>query len=182
MEPTHTDTYVHLHLGAGFTSINGSDGKGNTVKLSGGGPSFTVAVGGAVAPNLALFGNFFVTFATQPQVSSSYYGNAQATGDALFGGFGAGIVYYFMPANVYLSGAIAAVNFEADDSNSKNVYTSDLGVGFQGLIGKEFWVSDHWGLGAALEFVGSSAMKDKDNPNFSWSAAAFSLLFSATCF
>lgn len=181
-EPTHNGVYVHLHVGGGFTSIKGSDGNGNTIKLSGGGPSFTVAVGGAVAPNLALFGNFFLTFATQPQVSSSSYGNGQATGDALFGGLGAGVVYYFMPANIYLSGAIGAVHFQADDSNSKVVYTSATGVGFQALIGKEFWVSDHWGLGAALELMGGSAMKDKDNPAFSWSAGAFNLLFSATCF
>ena len=50
------------------------------------------------------------------------------------------------------------------------------------MIGKEFWVSDHWGLGAALEFAGGWAMKDKDNPDFSWSATSFNLLFSATCF
>jgi hypothetical protein len=183
-EPTHGGVYLHLHLGGGFTSIKGTNGSGSTVKLSGGGPSFAVAVGGAVAPNLALFGNFFLTMASQPQVSSNgYYGySTQSSLDAIVGGLGGGVVYYFMPANVYISGAIGALNFQADDSNSKTVYTSDVGVGFQGLIGKEFWVSDHWGLGAALEFVGAGSMKDKDNPNISWSAAAFNLLFSATCF
>ena len=87
-----------------------------------------------------------------------------------------------MPANVYISGALAALNFQASDSSGNTTYTSDVGVGFQGLMGKEFWVSDHWGLGAALEFVGASSMKDKDNANVSWSAAAVNLLFSATCF
>jgi hypothetical protein len=180
-EPSHSGVYVHLHLGGGFTSISGSDGNGGTLKLSGGGPSFAVAVGGAVAPNLALFGNFFVTGATNPKASSNGY-STDTTGDALVGGFGAGIVYYFMPANIYLSGAVAAVNFQADDSNGKTTYSSDIGVGFEGMVGKEFWVSDHWGLGAALEFVGASSMKDKDNPSISWSAGAFNLLFSATCF
>ena len=50
------------------------------------------------------------------------------------------------------------------------------------MIGKEFWVSEHWGLGVALEFVGAASMKDKDNSTISWSAAAFNVLFSATCF
>ena len=61
-----------------------------------------------MAPNLALFGTLFLTMATQPQVSSSgYFGNTsgQATGKRdIVGGLGGGIVYYFMPANVYLSG------------------------------------------------------------------------------
>ena len=182
LEPTHTGTYVHLHLGGGFTSISGSDGYGGTIKLSGGGPAFSIAVGGALVPNLAVFGNLFFTGATQPKVTGGGYYNAQANGDALVGGFGAGIVYYFMPANIYLSGAVATMNFQASDSNGKTTYTSDFGAGFEGMIGKEFWVSEHWGLGGALEFVGASSMKDKNNSNISWSAAAFNLLFSATYF
>ena len=136
------------------------------------------------APNLALFGNIFLTIASQPQVSGTGYYNisGQATGDGLIGGFGGGIVYYFMPANVYISGVLATTQFEASDADSKTTYSSDYGIGFEGMIGKEFWVSDHWGLGAALEFIGASSMKDKDNTNFSWSAGAFNLLFSATCF
>ena len=181
-EPTHSGVYVHLHLGGGFTSISGSDGNGGTLKLSGGGPSFAVAVGGGVAPNLALFGTLFFTSSTQPHVSSSGNDIGQASGDALVGGIGAGIAYYFMPANIYLSGAVAAMSFQADDANGNSTYTSNAGFGFQGMVGKEFWVSDHWGLGAALEFVGATSMKDKDNANITWSAGAFNLLFSATCF
>ena len=177
-EPTHTGTYVHLDLGGGFTSISGSDGYGGTGKLSGGGPAFSVAVGGAPVPNLAVFGSIFFTGPSQPKQSTGGTFN----GDALVGGFGAGIVYYFMPANIFLSGTLAALQFQADDANGKTVYTSDFGVGFEGMVGKEFMVSDHWGLGGALEFVGASSMKDKDNPNISWSAAAFNLLFSATYF
>jgi hypothetical protein len=180
-EPTHSGVYLHLHLGGGFTSISGSGGYGGTTKVSGGGPSFAVAVGGAVAPNLALFGNFFFTGSTQPHVSSGGI-SGESSGNALVGGFGAGVVYYFMPADVYLSGAVAAVDFQADDSAGNTTYQSDVGLGFEGLLGKEFWVSEHWGLGAALEFVGATSMKDKNNSNISWSAGAFNLLFSATCF
>lgn len=180
-EPTHTGTYVHLHVGGGFTSISGSDGYGGTTKLSGGGPAFGVAVGGAPIPNLAVFGSLFFTGASQPKITSGSY-SANSSVDALVGGFGAGIVYYFMPANVYLSAAIAALDFQASDANNKTVYSTDAGVGFDGIVGKEFWVSEHWGLGGALEFVAASAMKDKDNSGIKWSAAAFNLLFSATYF
>jgi hypothetical protein len=180
-EPSHSGVYLHLHLGGGFTSISGSDGNGGTIKIAGGGPSFAVAVGGAVAPNLALFGNLFFTGSANPKVTSAGY-TTDTTGDTIVGGFGAGIVYYFMPVDIYISGAVAALNFQADDGNGKTTYSSDVGVGFQGMVGKEFWVSDHWGLGAALEFVGATSMKDKDNPSISWSANAFNILFSATCF
>ncbi len=180
-EPTHTGTYVHLHLGGGFTSISGSDGYGGTVKLSGGGPALEIAVGGAPVPNLAVFGSLFFTGASQPKVSGNGY-SVQSTGDVLVGGFGAGIVYYFMPANIFLSGAVASLNLQGSDSNGKTTYTSDFGVGFEGMVGKEFWVSEHWGLGGALEFVGASSMKDTDNPSISWSAKAFNLVFSATYF
>ena len=181
-EPTHSGVYVHLHLGGGFTSIHGSDGSGGDLKISGGGPSFTVAVGGAVAPNLAVFGTLFFTDASQPRVTSNGYSLGQGDGDAFLGGFGAGVVYYFMPVNLYLSGAIAGVQFEADDSDGKTTYQSNVGLGFQGMLGKEFWVSDHWGLGAAFEFIGASSMKDKNDATISWSGAAFNLLFSATYF
>jgi len=180
-EPTHSGLYLHLHLGGGFTSVTGSGGYAGTVKYSGGGPSFAVAVGGAVAPNLALFGNLFFTGSSDLKVSSGGY-TTDSSGDTLLVGIGGGIVYYFMPVNIFISAAVVSVQFEADDANGKTIHESDFGVGFQGMIGKEFWVSEHWGLGAALEFVGAGSMKDKDDPNMSWSGGAFNVLFSATCF
>ena len=56
----------------------------------------------------------------EPEASSSD-GSSTGTRPAtpLVGGFGAGVVYYFMPVNIYLSGAVAAVNFQADDANGK---------------------------------------------------------------
>jgi len=180
-EPSHTGTYVHLHLGGGFTSISRPDGVGGTVKLAGGGPAFEVAVGGAPLPNLAVFGSLFFTGASQPKQSGGGY-NGQLNGDAMVGGFGAGIVYYFMPANIYLSAAVASLSFQTADSDGKTTYTTDYGVGFEGMIGKEFMVSDHWGLGGALEFLAASSMKDQDTPSISWSAGAFNLVFSATYF
>jgi hypothetical protein len=77
---------------------------------------------------------------------------------------------------------VATLNLQGSDANGKTTYTSDFGAGFEGMIGKEFWVSEHWGLGGALEFVGASSMKDTDTPNISWSATAFNLLVSATYF
>ena len=97
------------------------------------------------------------------------------------GGFGAGVVYYFQPINLYLSGAIAAVNLESQDSTGNTTYQSNFGPGFQGMVGKEWWVSPHWGLGVAGEFV-AATMKDKNDSSIRWDSTSFSIAFSATCF
>ena len=173
--------YLRLHLGGGFTSVSASDGVGDKVTVSGGSVSLGVAVGGAVAPNLALFGTVFASVATQPNVTESGYGSGTANGNISVGGFGAGVVYYFEPFNLYLSGAIAAVNLQGQDSNGNTTGQTKIGPGFQAMVGKEWWVSTHWGLGVAGELI-AATMKDKDNSNVTWDAGAFSILFSATCF
>ncbi|HVV49289.1 MAG TPA: hypothetical protein VHO06_06510, partial [Polyangia bacterium] len=176
VEQLHTGVYVHLHIGGGFTSVSGAG-----TKVSGSGPSFAVAVGGAVIPNLALFGNLFFTGSTNPDISATGYGSQSTTGDTFVGGFGAGAAYYFMPVNIFISAALGAVEFELDDANGNSVSQSKIGLGFEGLVGKEWLVSPHWGLGAALEFVAAS-MADKNDTSVTWKAGAFNVLFSATCF
>jgi hypothetical protein len=182
--PTHEGLYVRLHLGGGFTSISESIGSGGSVTFSGGSVSLGVSVGGAVAPNLAIFGTAFGSLVGTPNVKVSGYGydaTGSSNGDIGIAGVGAGVVYYFEPVNIYLSGVIAAMNVQADDSNGDTSYTSKFGPGFEGIIGKEWWVSQHWGLGVAGEFL-AATMKDKTTSTDTWNAAGFNLLFSATCF
>ncbi|HEX3904594.1 MAG TPA: hypothetical protein VH853_17290 [Polyangia bacterium] len=183
MEPTHDGVYVRMHIGGGFTSISGQNSYGETVTLSGPSVSLGVAVGGGIAPNLALFGNLFVSLISQPDLmeNGADLGNGQGNSSAGLVGFGAGLVYYFQPINLYLSGALSAVEMQIDDTNGDMAYESDVGLGFQGMIGKEWWVSPHWGLGLAGELIGAS-MKDKNDSSITWTGGAFNLVFSATCF
>lgn len=46
------------------------------------------------------------------------------------------------------------------------------------MVGKEWWVSDNWGLGVAANFMVGS-MKDKDYDT-RWTGLSTSILFSAT--
>jgi hypothetical protein len=179
---THDGVYVRLHFGGGYTSMKANSG-GNDLKISGGSVALGVAVGGALTENLVLFGTFTVTSISNPDVTSAGTTVGTANGSAGSVGIGAGLAYYLEPANVYLSGSLLANQLEINDSNGNKVGESDFGVGFEGIIGKEWWVSDNWGLGAAAQFVFAS-MKDKDtfgtgNPP-TWTSTAFSLLFSAT--
>ena len=178
---THDGLYLRLHLGGGFTSASGSDNLGNKVTISGGSVSLGIALGGAVAPNLALFGTAFASVATQPNVSENGSGSITASGNISLGGFGAGIVYYFEPINIYLSGVIAAMDLQGQDANGNTTGETKLGPGFQAMVGKEWWVSTHWGLGLAGELM-AATMKNKDDSSITWNTGAFSILFSATCY
>ena len=180
---THDGFYLRLHFGGGFTSIVGSNGAGATSRLSGRGVSIGVTLGGAIAQNLIIFGTVSGTIISDPTVT--LYGlegnlNNLTGGSASVGGTGAGLAYYLEPVNFYVSGALILVKFEFDDANNNAVFQSDTGLGFQGIVGKEWWVSTNWGLGVAGELLVARMMKDKTDPNTNWTSNAFSLLFSAT--
>lgn len=169
----HDGFFLRLHLGGGFTDV-----RGNGLEISGGSVSVGVALGGALAENLILFGNLFLSVADSPDVKQAGI-TATSSGSATLSGFGLGLTYYFMPVNIYISGALAAMIFEMDDSDGNKLYASDTGLGFQAMIGKEWWVSSEWGLGVAAE-LSLASMKDKDLSGVSWGGSAFSLVFSST--
>jgi hypothetical protein len=94
-------------------------------------------------------------------------------------GFGAGVAYYIMPANVYFSGTLAVLT-QPDDR--KSIPTPpDLGTGFGGKLaaGKDWWVSTNWSLGVAAELV-LADLEGRDSPAPSWMLTTFSMLFVAT--
>jgi hypothetical protein len=175
----HAGFYLRLDLGGGYTSLSSSGGYGSSTTVSGSGPAFGIALGGAVAPNLALFGDFIFSFINQPDVTAAGY-TAKSTGNVGVGGVGGGVVYYFEPINLYVSGAVAAINMVMQDKNGNMTDQSGNGFGFEALVGKEWWVSQHWGLGAAAQFFGATGMKDKNDSSVSWSAKSFNVLFSAS--
>jgi hypothetical protein len=110
-------------------------------------------------------------------------GRAEGQSTDLFG-IGAGLAYY-MPNNLYLSGTLAFAQLSSgDEDNTETRSETDFGPGLSLTFGKEWWVSDNWGLGVALNlFV--ARMKDKEAayPGFDkpvWRGTAVSLLFSAS--
>jgi hypothetical protein len=171
-----------MQLGPGFMSAKASSGA-DSVRLSGGGPELSVAAGGAIRDNLILFGEVVVNSATNPDVELG--GVAAGTiqdASVSVGGLGGGLAYYIMPANVYLSGALVITELTFDDSTSNNNST-DPGLGIDLTVGKEWFVSDNWGLGVALQFMAAS-MRDKattlgsDRPR--WNVVGLAVAFSAT--
>jgi len=174
----HDGLFLRLHLGVGHTSVSGAGQYRSGVEVAGRSLSLGLALGGALTENLIVFGNLFMSVADRPD-STQYGATSSLDASAFLGGFGLGLAYYIMPANVYLSAALAAMSFSMSDDYGKTLAASNTGLGFQGMIGKEWWVSSEWGLGVAGELVFAS-MKDRDDNSLTWSATSFSLLFSST--
>lgn len=156
---THDGFYLNLQLGPGYTSMSASSG-GTDVTISGGGAAFSMGIGGAVAPNLILFGHVLADSSVDPKVEIEGFGSGTADGSVTVAGFGAGVAYYVMPVNVFLMGSALATQISSSDDSGNESGESELGFGINLGAGKEWWVSDNWGIGAALQFL-AARMNDK---------------------
>lgn len=178
---THDGFFLRMNPGIGFLSAKYSYG-GSETTISGGGLALSFALGGAITPNLVIYGEFLSTSALDPTTKDGT-GSSTWNGSVGLFGFGPGIAYYLEPANLYFSGTLAfsQVTRSTDHSTSDSSDTTDLtdmGVGLGLTVGKEWWVSQNWGLGfAGLFHLASMKMKNVDTR---MSAAALSILFSAT--
>jgi len=168
--------YLRLLGGGGYLS-NSFSGGGYTVKLSGAAATIGVAVGGAIVPDLIIYGEFLDTIASSPKMDiNGQSGTASGSVDLI--GFGPGLAYY-LATNTYLSATLLFSKVQISDSKGNNTQNaSDMGVGGSGTIGQEWWVSTDWGIGLAGQFTYAS-MK-VGGVDARWSSYAASLLFSAT--
>ena len=180
--PVHAGFFLRLHLGIGLDSFSSSGGSTGTTQISGPGPSLALAVGGAIAPNLALFGTFFETGVGGPATVKTTRTDIAATDNVGLGGLGGGVVYYLEPLNLYLSGALALTVLVVNDVKGNTLAETKGGIGFEGMVGKEWWVSQHWGVGSALEIVAATAMKETKDTSVSWTGEAFNIVLSGSYF
>jgi hypothetical protein len=169
----HDGFYLRMHLGGSYFS-GSTDAYNATIK--GGGGTFGIAVGGAVADNWIVYGEAFDDIAVDPKLESDS-GEVDLNGNFGIAGYGAGVAHYFMPLNLYLAGALDAAAIVVEAPNGDRARTK-FGLGVNLMIGKEWWVSDNWGLGIAGQLVFAGGMKDEADASFR--ATAFGIVFSAT--
>jgi hypothetical protein len=173
----HKGFFLRLDAEPGYLSSSATQA-GTSATISGWGGGIGIGIGGALTEDLILFGHIYDVVASNPSVSSG--GSSVGTSNTSLGivGYGVGLCYYVMPANVYLSGTLAIAVLTAESNGNRS--NSQAGPGGRLAIGKEWWVSDHWGLGAAAQL---SFGFNKDNANAgapTWTTWAPSLAFSAT--
>jgi hypothetical protein len=176
----HDGLYLHMDLGFGYTSISSN----SNTSYSGTSTSLGIAGGVAFAPNLIAFGNLVVLNISNASQSIAGSPVGNVGGSIGWMALGPGLAYYVEPSNFYFAGTvgIARANFgSGTNSTGGSGNITSWGLGGQFLVGKEWWVSQNWGLGIAGQVVLSTA--SDANPALSsinWTTAGFNLLFSAT--
>jgi hypothetical protein len=172
----HDRFYLRMFLGGGYTDWE-ADSRPK-VTLDGTSGAFGIALGGAVAENFIIYGEAFGSAVTGPELK---YGDVEGTFSEDIStsvtGFGPGIAYYFVPANLYLSGTLALSQMTLSEKGDE-IAETEMGFGLNLMAGKEWWVSDNWGLGLAVQVYGGQ-MDDKGGSP-TWSVRAFNVAFSAT--
>ncbi|MFP2925599.1 outer membrane beta-barrel protein [Pyxidicoccus sp. 3LG] len=172
----HDGFYLRLQAGGGYTRAEATS---EDIAVKGGGAGINVELGVALARNFILYGKLFGANAPNPDIE---FGDLTVEGQdddvsQNFGALGLGITYYIMPANVYLSGALSFTQLSVSE-DGETIAETDVGGGLHLGIGKEWWVSDNWGLGLGAELA-LGRIRD-ENGRDDWNVASVMLLLSAT--
>jgi hypothetical protein len=170
---------MRLQLGGGYRSASAGLGS-NALEVSGSGFGGAILVGGAVRPNLFLYGEFMQESASDPTIQIGQKTVVANQGSTSLYGFGPGIAY-LLPRGVHIGSTLLLARMTIE-SDGKELGSTDLGFGFVARIGKDFWLSDHAALGVVGQFAFAS-MVDKtttsDKPP-TFTSTAFTVALSGT--
>lgn len=177
-EGEHMHDGFFLRLAPGIGAMSGSESfGGNKLEYSGASGLFNFGIGGAVAENVILHLDLSGVSTSEPTVKTNGY-SSTSTGDLTTSIVGIGLTTYFQ-SNFYITGAvgIAKTKFESNGTT----YETDNGYGINIMLGKEWWVSENWGLGVAGQFLYASCPDPVgygETPDLK--TTSFGVLFSAT--
>ena len=170
---------MRLQLGGGYRSASSGLGS-NALQVSGAGFGGSILLGGAVSPNLFLYGEFLEELISGPTIEIGQKKVVANRASTHLYGFGPGIAY-LMPRGIHFGGTllIARMTVENDD---QEVGATEIGYGLAARVGKDFWLTDHHALGIVGQFSFAS-MADKstttDKPP-TFTATSFTLALSGT--
>ncbi len=149
----HKGFYLSLCGGVNFADISAKVENQYDMKFKGAGGVFDFKIGGALKENLILHATLVSKSMSGPEISlsgkSENSSNNLTIGEAMIG---AGLTYYVMPTNIFLSASIGLGNFTLINSDNDTSVSTDRGFSMQLKVGKEWWVSKRWGLGVALTY------------------------------
>jgi hypothetical protein len=170
-EQTHDGFFLRLAPGFGHMETKGGD-----LEFDDANGFFSLMLGGAISENLILHLDVASAVMKDPSLkTSSFSGKIDDDVRASFSGLG--MTYYLMPANVYVSASVGSATTRIESQGK--TFESDSGLGVNLMVGKEWWVSDNWGLGIAGRIFYANCdggnIADEDVKTL-----AYGLLFSAT--
>jgi hypothetical protein len=171
----HLGGFVRPDLGFGYLTMSASQ-NGVDANMNGVAGTFGIAVGGAISEDNVLAFHAWDIVVTNPTVSlgSNTIRNANATVTVL--AFGPEYTRYSKD-NLYIS-LSPALTRGTIESNGNSSNTS-WGFGIRTALGKEWWVSDHWGLGLAGHLSFTANQDSGPNPP-TWTGWGATIAFSAT--
>ena len=172
---THDGFFLHLSAGAG-TANTEIDVPGAKTKFDGSTGDLNIAVGAVVAKNLAIHATVFGWLVSDPDIEVDSLGSGTANGDLDLTAYGAGLTYYFMPVNIYVSGSLGTGTLSFDSSFGES--ETDNGLVGELTVGKEWWLGGSWGMGVSGSF-GFHSIPDGDVDE-NWSGNSFALRLSVT--
>lgn len=183
---THDGFYLSMSIGPGFGDIKweATNFTFRNVEYSGTGGQFEFKIGGVISNNLILSFDVIARSILNPEMTEDgiLIGTANdiSITDVIIG---AGLTYYFMPSNIFMSGTIGIGSFSIQNQSMGVSGSTKRGLGIEFKFGKEWWVSADWGLGIAAGIASVSA-DDKTIPfsNYSGklSTTRFFVLFNTT--
>jgi hypothetical protein len=179
----HDSFFMRAAVGlcAGNAKLESS---GFKAELKDPGLDVNIAAGYVVMPNLAVHATLWGWGLNDPDAHvTGAFGGTSVPNHGIFEmiAFGAGATYYLMPLNAYLSSSVGVGTFSGTDELDGQ---SETGLAVDVTAGKEWWVKDDWGAGAALSF-GYASADDKDLgpstvPRGSLTGTSWALRFTAT--
>ena len=173
--------------GASATQTNQDDrasSDNDKATFYGGAGSLSVDVGGAAAENVLVHGRFATFGISEPRRmidGAKYQSVADTYTAALL--LAPAVTYYFMPINLYLTGAVGLSSLALryrDTSGQFHERASAAGLGFTVDVGKEWWADPDWGIGVAGRFWYSRASDDAGVGHLDYEFVGAAVLLSAT--
>ena len=177
-EPRRHDGGFFLRLapGGGFSrSYIEEDGERFGFKGTSG--SFDIAIGAMVTENFAVHGTLGGWSIVDPTIQFLDVEEQVDDASITMTMYGGGFTYYLGQSNTYITASAGAAmlntEFLGESEDSETGFAVDAG------LGKEWWVSDRWGLGvSATAGYHSIPPGDPEAPNFK--GPSFAVRFSAT--
>jgi hypothetical protein len=168
--PVARGAFFRAGLGAGYASQFRDDYAAN-----GFGGMLDLAAGYSVVPDIALFAEVAFSFTPHPAASGAGVSSG-ATEDWMRDAYiGGGATYYFMPANVHVTLAIGAARLINKIGGGTG--STDWGPGVRLMVGKEWPLSDSWGVGVAGQMF-FATMSNPDGER--WSTLTGAVMFTST--
>lgn len=177
----HDGFMARATIGLGGASVKSKPvGSDTTVRdFSGGVLALSLDVGGTPTDNFVIHGRFAGMSVPSPRARigdlNQPRSDQNSAGVLLLA---PAVTYYFMPINIYATGAVGlSWLFEGyrDALGNDHSYRTPAGLGLNVDLGKEWWVNDQWGFGVTGRFWYTHISADNRD-----TVAAFALLFSAT--